>query len=75
VAFSPDGKRLVSGDDNSMQPGELKLWDADKGQEVLTLKGHAARISSVAFSPDGNRLVSGSDDCTLKVWCEPPTHR
>ncbi len=42
VSFSPDGKRIVSGsDDNS-----LKVWDAQTGQETLTLKGHPARIPS-----------------------------
>ena len=36
VAFSPDGKRLASASDD----GTVKVWDADTGQEVLTLKGH-----------------------------------
>ena len=46
----------------------MKVWDADKGTEMLTLKGHTTRVSSVAFSPDGKRIVSGSDDKTVKVW-------
>jgi hypothetical protein len=36
--------------------------------DLLTLKGHTERVSSVAFSPDGRRLASGSGDNTLKVW-------
>jgi tRNA A-37 threonylcarbamoyl transferase component Bud32 len=64
VAFSPDGKRLVSGSSD----GAVKVWDAQTGQETLTLKGHNGSVSSVAFSPDGKRLVSGSTDGTLKVW-------
>ena len=64
VAFSPDGKRIVSGSwDNT-----LKVWDATSGQETLTLKGHTNSVFSVAFSPDGKRIVSGSWDNTLKVW-------
>jgi WD40 repeat protein len=59
----------------------LKVWDAQSGQETLTLlightslvdsvgfKGHIGNVFSVAFSPDGRRIVSGSRDGTLKVW-------
>ena len=56
VAFSPDGKRIVSGS----QDQTVKVWDADKGTETLTLKGHTQLVTSVAFSPDGKRIVSGS---------------
>ena len=77
VAFSADGKRIVSGGgelvvsrDGKMQvtPCEVKMWEADKGQEVLTLKGHTRPVYSVAFSADGKRIVSGSEDNTVKVW-------
>jgi WD40 repeat protein len=46
----------------------VKVWDAQTGQELLTLKGHTNLVTSVAFSPDGQRLVSGSADDTVKVW-------
>ncbi|HLJ95397.1 MAG TPA: serine/threonine-protein kinase [Gemmataceae bacterium] len=66
VTFSPDGKRLVSattGGSNGSQriEPELKVWDAQTGQELLTLQN--ASYGSVALSPDGKRLASGS-----KVW-------
>ncbi|MFN7769521.1 MAG: hypothetical protein ACK5UC_20165 [Planctomycetaceae bacterium] len=64
VAYSPDGKRIVSGSDDKT----LKVWDAVTGQETLTLTGHTNRVFSVAYSPDGKRIVSGSYDKTLKVW-------
>ncbi len=38
----------------------VKVWDADKGSETLTLKGHTSVVRSVAFSPDGKRIVSAS---------------
>lgn len=64
VAFSPDGRRLLSGNlDNT-----VKLWDAATGQLVRTFKGHSTYVRSVASSPDGARLLSGSDDKTLKLW-------
>ena len=65
MAFSPDGKRIVSGScDNT-----VRVWDADTGQPVgQPLTGHTDAVTSVAFSPDGKRIVSGSDDKTVRVW-------
>src|SRR5207253_3266135 len=74
VVFSPDGKRLASGSGTwdatkkAYVAGEVKVWDAQTGQELLSLKGHTAKVNSVAFGSDGKRLVSASSDQTLKVW-------
>ena len=46
----------------------LKVWDAESGQEMLTLRGHVESVWSVHFSPDGTRIVSGSADANLKIW-------
>jgi hypothetical protein len=64
VAFSPDGRRIVTGSSDKT----AKVWDAASGKELLTLKGHSGGIDSVAFSPDGQRIVTGSSDKTAKVW-------
>jgi WD40 repeat protein len=55
LAFSPDGRTLVSGSRDST----IKLWDVTTGQELRALKGHPGRVNSVALSPDGKTLLSG----------------
>jgi WD40 repeat protein/serine/threonine protein kinase len=64
VAFSSDGRRIVSGS----RDGTVKVWDAATGEEQLSVRGHTEGISSVALSGDGKRIVSGSRDKTVNVW-------
>jgi WD40 repeat protein len=64
VAFSPDGKRLVS-----TGAGTVKVWDAQKGLELLTMKGANA---PVALSPDGHWLFSGTGDGKVTIWDATP---
>ena len=64
VSFSPDGKRVVSGHDDTT----IKVWETANGNELMTLRGHEAAVWSVACSRDGKRIVSGSFDHTVKVW-------
>jgi WD40 repeat protein len=67
VVFSPDGKRLASsGVDLRDRLEVVKMWDAQTGQELLTLQG-AAGGAGVGFSRDGKRLASGSHDI-MDVW-------
>jgi WD40 repeat protein/serine/threonine protein kinase len=73
VCWRSDGQRLASssgGFDDRGQPlpGEVKLWDADDGEEVLSLTGHTGPVYGVCWSPDGKRLATASDDQTVKVW-------
>ncbi len=63
VAFSPDGKYVVSGSDD----GTARVWEATSGQEVARMT-HDNKVNSVAFSPDGKHVASGSDDGTARVW-------
>jgi WD40 repeat protein len=64
VAFSPDGRRMVTASyDNT-----FRTWDVASGEQLLEIKGHTAEVVSVAFSPDGSRIVTASFDKTARVW-------
>ncbi|KAJ3983176.1 quinon protein alcohol dehydrogenase-like superfamily, partial [Lentinula detonsa] len=65
VAFSPDGKRIVSGS----WDWSIRIWNADTGEAIGDpLQGHSKEVNSVAFSPDGKRIVSGSYDKSIRIW-------
>ena len=64
VAYSPDGRTVLSGSDDST----LKLWDVASGREIRTFSGNTAAVTAVAFSPDGQTVLSNSRDRTLKLW-------
>jgi eukaryotic-like serine/threonine-protein kinase len=72
VAFSPDNQRLVTGAGDwfgsDPKRGEVKVWDAATGQELLKLTGQSNCVWSVGFNPDGSRIVTASVAQTAKVW-------
>src|SRR5262249_1089129 len=63
VAFSPDGRWLVSSDAKA-----VRLWDLNTLKEVKTLPGHLGTVHRLLFSADGNVLVTGGGDGTALVW-------
>jgi len=64
VAFSVDGKRIVSGSDDRT----IRVWDVEMGKSVQTLKGHDGPVRSVVLSSDGKRALSGGADGTVRLW-------
>jgi hypothetical protein len=64
VAFSPDGKRALSGSKDKT----MRLWDLETGKEVHCFETHTYAVTGVAFSADGRRALSASGDGTLHLW-------
>jgi WD40 repeat protein/serine/threonine protein kinase len=63
VAFSPDGKRLVSGSFD----GTVRVWDTATQKDLHRLPA-GSRVFGVAFHPDGRQVAAASEDGLVRVW-------
>jgi WD40 repeat protein len=57
VAFSPDGKTLLTGGPSATN--EAHLWDVATGRRLQSFQTRGV-VRSVAFAPDGKRVALGS---------------
>jgi len=66
LAFSPDGKTLLSLSD----AGVVGLWDAEAGKRSMQRSLPVTQLAAIAFDPAGKPLVFSSDDSSrcLRVW-------
>ncbi|XP_069706958.1 WD repeat-containing protein 62-like [Phaenicophaeus curvirostris] len=68
VAFSPDGKFLVTGE-HGHRPA-VRVWDVEERSQVSALHGHKHGVACVAFSTSARYLVSVGHphDMVINVW-------
>ena len=78
MAFSPDGRRLLSASGpGSLADSELpidnsvRVFDVKQGEEVIRFEGHTRNVNAVVDAPDGRHAVSGSSDRTVRAWKVP----
>ncbi|CAE7085845.1 unnamed protein product [Rhizoctonia solani] len=65
VAFSPDGKSVVSGSSDKT----VRMWNAHSSSLIgEPLRGHSDAVYSVSYSPLGNLIASASEDKTIHLW-------
>jgi WD40 repeat protein len=64
IAFSPDGRVLVSGS----EIGVIHLWETATGKEVRRFPSEGGKVHAVAFSSDGKTLASGHADGSVRLW-------
>jgi RNA polymerase sigma factor (sigma-70 family) len=68
IAFSPDGRTLITGTAGPMYTrpngrtvvSEIKVWNATTGEHIHSLEGgydEGGSISSIAFAPDGKTFA------------------
>jgi WD40 repeat protein len=64
LAFSPDGKQLVTGSSD----WSVKLWDLSTRKELRTITKHRPSPRHVQFSGDGTKLLTAGGDGRVIVW-------
>ena len=63
IAFSPDGKTLVSGGNNIT----VKLWDVAAAREKAAFSPNVRPPMTLALSPDGTAVAIGGECGTIEV--------
>ena len=64
VAFSHDGRELVSASDDET----IALWDVPRRRFIANIGTHKPVVLAATFSPDGRQIASGEYDKTVRLY-------
>lgn len=64
LAFSPDGQLLATG----AETGQVNVWDVQRRQIIVQLKGDSQSVYTIKFSPDGKILAGAGYDGNVELW-------
>ncbi|KAF9960849.1 Bromodomain and WD repeat-containing protein 3 [Mortierella alpina] len=64
LLFDRANNRVITGSDDYL----IKIWSAQSGYLLFTLRGHAAVVTYMDLSPDNTMLASASNDGIVRVW-------
>lgn len=65
VLFDRTGRYIFTGADDHL----VKIWSADDGKLLSTLRGHMGEITDLAINYENTMLATGSCDKMIRVWC------
>ena len=64
IVIFDEGRRAISGSSDNT----ARVWDVERGTEIMKLPDHSNVVTAVAVTSDGARAVTAPWDYTLKVW-------
>jgi WD40 repeat protein len=85
LAFSRDGRRIVSGGGwgdlyyeeeieanlDTCRDCTVRVWNTETAEPLCTYSGHQNKVLCVDWSVDGRLVASGSADSTVRIWRVP----
>jgi WD40 repeat protein/serine/threonine protein kinase len=66
LAYTPDGRHLLTGTDDKDR--KAYLWDLATGKVVQTFAGHTRKVNGVAVHPNGRLVATAGWDKKALLW-------